>query len=201
MKRLVLALVFAIALPASGESQARITTPKEEFGNNFGDDYFLANYQQIAGYWRKLDAQSDRMVVQEIGKTAEGRPHLMAVVTSPENHRNLERYRQTSMRLGLAEGLTDDAARQLARDGKAVVWIDGGLHASEVLGAQQLGEMVYQMVSRTDPETMRFLDDVVTLLVHANPDGNDLVADWYMRNPVPEQRSMAQLRSEEHTSE
>src|SRR5688572_31833455 len=53
--------------------------------------------------------------------------------------------------------------------------------------------MVYQMVSRTDPETMRFLDDVVTLLVHANPDGNDLVADWYMRNPVPEQRSMAQL--------
>src|SRR4030095_1008728 len=125
MKRLVLALVVAIALPAVTQSQTRITSPKEEFGANFGEYYFLANYQQIAAYWRKLDAQSDRMVVQEIGKTAEGRPHLMAIVTSPENHRNLERYRQTSMRLALAEGLTHDAARALAREGKAVVWIDG----------------------------------------------------------------------------
>ena len=74
-----------------------------------------------------------------------------------------------------------------------MVWIDGGLHASEVLGAQQLGEMVYQMVSRTDEETIRFLNDVIILFVHANPDGNDLVADWYNRNPVPEQRSLAGL--------
>ena len=62
-----------------------------------------------------------------------------------------------------------------------------------MLGAQQLGETVYQLVSRTDDETMRFLNDVIVLLVHANPDGNDLVADWYMRNPVPEQRSAANL--------
>jgi hypothetical protein len=81
MKRLVLALVVAIALPAPTRAQTSITTPKQEFGSNFGDDFFLANYQQIAAYWRKLDAQSDRMVVQEIGKTAEGRPHLMAIVT------------------------------------------------------------------------------------------------------------------------
>src|SRR5262245_55278450 len=78
-------------------AQTRITTPKEEFGYNFGDDYFLANYRQIAAYWQKLDRESDRMIVQEIGKTAEGRPHLMAIVTSPENHRNLARYREISM--------------------------------------------------------------------------------------------------------
>ncbi len=191
MKRLAFIVsVFLVPLvPAIGQGQGRITSPREEFGANFGDDYFLANYQQIASYWRKLDAESDRMVVQEIGKTAEGRPHFMAIVTSPENHRTLERYRQVSMRLGLAEGLTDDGARALARDGKAVVWIDGGLHASEVLGAQQLGEMVYQMVSRTDPETMRILDNVIILFVHANPDGNDLLADWYMRKSNPQERS------------
>ena len=181
MKKLVLMLALMVAPLGAAIGQNQITTPKQEFGSNFGDDYFLANYQQIAAYWRKLDAQSDRMVVQEIGKTAEGRPHLMAIVTSPENHRNLERYRQTSMRLGLAQGLTDETARTLAREGKAIVWIDGGLHASEVLGAQQLGETVYQMVSRTDPETMRILDNVIILFVHANPDGNDLLADWYMR--------------------
>src|SRR4030095_6751597 len=103
MKRLVLALVVAIALPAVTQSQTRITSPKEEFGANFGDDYFLANYKQIAAYWHKLDRESDRMIVQEIGKTAEGRPHLMAIVTSPENHRRLARYKEIAGRLAKAE--------------------------------------------------------------------------------------------------
>ncbi len=196
MDRIVFAIVLTATMLTSqtiARAQSRITTPKEELGFNFGDDYHLANYKQIAGYWRKLARQSDRIVVREIGKTAEGREHLMAIVTSPENHKRLARYREISRRLALAEGLNDDEARQLAREGKAVVWIDGGLHATETLGAQQLGEMVWQMVSRTDEETMRFLDDVIILFVHANPDGNDLVADWYMRNPKPEERSLAGL--------
>jgi len=133
------------------------------------------------------------MAVQEIGKTAEGRPHLMAIVTSPANHQNLAKYRDISRRLALADGLTDEQARALAREGKAVVWIDGGLHASETLGAQQLAEMVYQMVSRDDAETLRFLDECIVLFVHANPDGNDLVADWYMRNADPLKRSATGL--------
>ncbi|HEU5217371.1 MAG TPA: M14 metallopeptidase family protein, partial [Gemmatimonadales bacterium] len=155
-----------------------------------GDDYVLANYRQIADYWRSLERESDRIHLRDIGKTAEGRSQLMAIVTSPANYRNLARYQEISRRLANAEGVSDEEARALAREGKAVVWIDGGLHATEVLGAQQLTEMVYQMVSRTDPETMRFLDDVIVLFVHANPDGNDLVADWYMRNPVPAQRTL-----------
>src|SRR6185503_5612728 len=93
--------------------------------------------------------------------------------------------------LGFAEGLSEAQARALAKEGKAVVWIDGGLHATETLGAQQLGEMVYQAVSRTDEETMRFLNDVVILFVHANPDGNELVANWYMREPQLEKRVLA----------
>ncbi|MGH9176303.1 MAG: M14 family metallopeptidase, partial [Vicinamibacterales bacterium] len=186
-------LALVVLLTAIVGAQSRITTPKEEFGFNFGDDYQLATYQQLVAYWRKLDRESDRMALQEIGKTSEGRPHLMAIVTSPANHLDLERYREISRRLALADGLTDDTGRALAREGKAVVWIDGGLHANEVLGAQQLGEMVYQMVSRTDEETRRFLDDTIVLFVHANPDGHDLVAGWYMRNPVAEKRSGASL--------
>ena len=197
MPRLLLSLVLIVTVlaggPAAKQAGGRITTPQQEFGHNFGDDYFLANYKQIAAYWRKLDAESDRMTVESIGKTAEGRDQLMAIVTSPANHRNLARYKEISRRLALAEGLTDEQARALAKEGKAVVWIDGGLHASETLGAQQLGEMVYQMVSRTDDETMRLLDDVIMLFVHANPDGNDLVADWYMRMPDPQERSAGSL--------
>jgi hypothetical protein len=176
---------------AAPAAAARITTPKQEFGHDFGDDYFLANYQQLSAYWKKLAKESPRMVLQEMGKTAEGRTQLMAIVTSPENHRRLARYKQISQQLAKAEGLTDAQARALAKEGKAVVWIDGGLHASEVLGAQQLGEMVYQFVSRTDDETMRILNDCIILFVHANPDGNDLLSDWYMRNPDPLARSTA----------
>src|SRR5687768_10849293 len=175
----------ATAVPAAG----RITSPQEEFGFAYGTDYRLANYQRMSAYWRKLDQESDRLVIRDIGPTAEGRRQLMGIVTSPANHRNLERYKEISRRLALAEGLTDDQARALAREGKAVVWIDGGLHATEVLGAQQLLETVYQLVSRTDPETLRILNDVIILAVHANPDGMELVSNWYMRNPDPKQRS------------
>ena len=130
-----IALILLVVFAAAPAAQApRVTTPKEEFGFNFGDDYQLATYTQLTAYWQKLDRESDRMVLQEIGKTSEGRPHLMAIVTSPANHKNLARIRDTSRRLALADGLTDDQARALARDGKVVVWIDGGLHASEVLG-------------------------------------------------------------------
>jgi Zinc carboxypeptidase len=176
MRCRAIALCLAVAPALSAQ---HITTPKEALGANFGDDYFLANYQQISKYWHTLDKESDRMVVQEIGKTAEGRPHLMAIVSSPANLKKLEHYRDISARLAHAEGLTDAQARMLAKEGKAVVWIDGGLHATETVGAQQLGEMVYEMVSRNDDETRRILDDVIILFVHANPDGNDLVADWY----------------------
>src|SRR5437868_2925750 len=151
LRRSAMAVVASIALLASTShravAQTHITTPKEEFGANFGDDYFLANYKQIAAYWHKLNRQSDRMVVKEIGKTAEGRTQLMAIVTSPENHKKLARYQDISARLAHAEGLTDGQARALAKEGKAVVWIDGGLHATETVGAQQLGQIVYEMVS------------------------------------------------------
>jgi hypothetical protein len=190
----VLLALSAFSAPTAQQgARPKITTPKEALGFNFGDDYQLADYKQIEAYWKTLDKESDRMVLEDMGKTAEGRTQWMAIVTSPENHKKLARYKEISRRLALAEGLTDDQARALAREGKTVVWIDGGLHATETLGAQQLGEMVYEMVSRNDEETLRFLNDCIILFVHANPDGNDLVADWYMRNQNPELRSFANL--------
>jgi len=178
---------------AAAPVQAQVTTPMEQFGSNIGDDYILITYSQLTDYWRKLDRESPRMVLEEIGKTAEGRPHYMAIITSPENHKNLDRYREISRRLALAEDLTEDEARTLAREGKAVVWVDGGLHATEVVGSHQLMELVYQMVSMDDRETLRFLDDVILLAVHANPDGMELVSSWYMREPVKEDRSTGNL--------
>ncbi len=175
---LVLPLLFVASV---AQAQGKVTSPKEFFGHNIGDDYWLATYEQFMAYWKKIDAESDRMHVVEMGKTAEGRPQLMAIITSPENFKKLDRYREISRKLALAEGLTEAEARALAKEGKSVVWIDGGLHATEVLGAHQLLETSYQLVSRNDEETLRLLNDDIMLLAHANPDGMQLVSSWYMR--------------------
>jgi hypothetical protein len=191
-RRLAIAAVLcASALLA--QTTPKVTTPKEALGFNLGDDYQVANYTQLEAYWKTLAVESDRMKLVSIGQTAEGRPQYMAIVTSPENLKKLDHYREIASRLALAGGLTDDQARALAAEGKAIVWIDGGLHANETVGSQQLMEMVYQMVSRTDAETMRFLNDVILLCVQANPDGQEIVANWYMREKDPLRRSMSNL--------
>ena len=195
---LIAAAILSAGILAA-QNAPKITTPKEALGFNIGDDYQLANYTQLEAYWKKLASESDRMKLVNIGSTSEGRPQYMAVITSPANMKKLDHYKEISKRLAHAEGLTDEQAHALANEGKAVIWIDGGLHASETVGAQQLMEMVYQMVSRTDPETMRFLNDVILLCTQVNPDGQELVANWYMRRsekadaPLlpPEQRSLA----------
>jgi len=188
----ILAVALLLALCASSEAQG-ITSPRQQFGFNIGDDYQLATYDQFVDYWHTLDRQSERMKVVEIGKTAEGRPQLMAIITSPENFKRLDRYKEISRRLATVDGLNDEQARALAKEGKAVVWFDGGLHANEVLGAHQLIETVYQLVSRNDAETLRFLNDLVILAVHANPDGMQLVSSWYMREKDPQRRSLDRL--------
>ena len=92
----------AIVFAADGRAQTRVTTPMEEFGINIGDDYHLLTYSQLVPYWRTLAEESPRMVLEEIGQTAEGRTQLMAIITSPENHQNLARYKEIARRLALA---------------------------------------------------------------------------------------------------
>ena len=181
------------ATTAAALVQQSVTTPEQQFGHEIGADYQLVNYTELYEYFQKLAGESDRMTVEDIGLTEEGRPQIMAVITSPANRANLERYREISERLARAEGVSEDEARRLAQEGKAVIWIDGGLHASEVLGAQQLIELVYRMVTRSDPETLRILDEVILLAVHVNPDGMELVSDWYMREPELLRRSTRDL--------
>ena len=177
-------LLIAVGM---GSLQAAVPSPKAHFGFDIGDDYMLANYTQTEAYFRQIAATSDRFQLVELGKTSEGRAQLMLIASSPANLARLEEYRGISERLARARD-GDAAARALAAQGKAVVWIDGGLHANETVGAHQLIETVWQLASRDDAETRRILDDTIVLLVHANPDGQELYSDWYMREPVPSKR-------------
>ena len=183
-------IIVLACYPASKVgAQENISSPQSFFGFQIGADYHLTNYTKALEYWQLLDQESDRMILENIGTTEEGRPQFMAVISSPENLSKLEHYRNISEKLALARDLNNSQARELAKEGKAVIWIDGGLHATEVVGSHQLIETVYRMLSRNDEETLRILDDVILLAVFANPDGLELIGDWYMRHEDPEKRS------------
>lgn len=191
MTRYLLALTALLTLSSPLAAQDRVTSPTEEFGHEIGADYVLITYEELHDYWIKLANESDRMILDTLGLTEEGRPQIQAIISSPENLAERDRYKEIARSLAKAEGVTEEQARQLSEEGKAVIWIDGGLHATEVLGAQQLTEMVYRLNEYTDDETLRILDDVIILATHANPDGHALVANWYMREDDPQQRSTA----------
>jgi len=173
-----------LALSLSAQT---VPTPKSHFGFDIGEDYKLANFTQSEAYFKKVDEASDRVRLVEIGKTEFGRSHPMMIVTAPANFAKLDRYKEISQTLARAE-ITKEEAEKLSIEGKPVIWIDGGLHASEVVGPHQLIETLYQLASRTDPETMKILDNVIILLVHANPDGMEIMSDWYMRKEDPTKR-------------
>ncbi len=173
-----LAPVMAQLAPATS---ARISDPTTAMPEAPGTDYFLANNTQLEKWLKTIAGESDRMKLVSIGQSAEGREQYMAVISSPDNIKNLEKYREISKKLALAKGLTDESAKALAAEGKAVVWIDAGLHATEVTNVQAHIQIIHEMLTKNDPETLRLLNDDIMLFVFANPDGLEQVANWYMR--------------------
>src|ERR1043166_9249131 len=114
---LLVPVLVAAVFAAPVHAQGKITSPKEFFGHNIGDDYFLPTYDQFAAYWRKISAESPRAKLLEIGKTEEGRPHLAMIVTSQENQAKLARYKEISKKLHDAKGVDSTMARALAKEG------------------------------------------------------------------------------------
>ena len=188
MKKILLVLLFA-----SFSLVAQVPSPKSHFGFNIGDNYHLATFTQTEGYLKKVAAASNRVKLQSIGKTEEGRDQYMVIVSDPANIKNLAKYKAISQRLARAEGLSEQEAKALAKEGKAIVWIDGGLHATETVGIHQWIESIYQFTTRNDEETKRILQNTIILFVHANPDGQELVSNWYMRKADTLKRSTENL--------
>ena len=202
MIRVACGFLVAASVALAGVStfaQTTAPTPESVIGWPPCADYKLATYEQIEDYFRKLAiAIPSRMQLIEMGKTAEGRTQVLAVVSSEQNLRQLGKYKDIARRLALArvstsrarpepaggqndgDRLTDGEARALAREGKAVVWIDFGLHSSEVAHGQTAPLLVHKVVTEESNE-MRFIRDNVILLLVANmnPDGTTMVATWY----------------------
>ncbi len=162
--------------------QAAVPTPESHFGYTPGEDYKLADTTEIYGYFQKLAASSDRIRLEQFGRSSEGRPMYVAFISAPENLKKLDRYRQVSARLALGQA-TAPEADALAAEGRAIVWIDSGLHASEVAPAQQAPLLAYRMLTSESPEFEEIRRNVILMQVPViNPDGLDMVAHWYRQN-------------------
>jgi Zinc carboxypeptidase len=180
----VLLLVSPIALRGQSGS---IPTPESVLGFQPGADFKLATYDQVVSYFQKVDAASDRMTMAQAGKTTQGRTFYFALISSKENLSKVDHYREIARRLAHPEGLTDAEAKALAREGKAFVHIDGGLHATEIAGPQQTPQLLYDLLARADqPEMKEVLDNVIFMLWPTiNPDGMQMVTDWFMSHVDP----------------
>lgn len=187
----ILVFIVGLLLPVISFAQ-KITTPKEHFGFSIGDDYHLANFEQTKAYFNLLNQQSDRLQLAHIGETEEGRQQPMLIISHPDNLKQLEKYKNISQTLSGAD-LNEEQARQLSLEGKSVVWIDGGLHSTETVAMHQLIQLAYLLTSQNDHQTLDILNNCIVLLIHANPDGQDLVSNWYMKNPIPEERVLSNI--------
>src|SRR6185436_13951232 len=178
MKRAaLLALLLATSAPA-----ATIQSPNDFLKLDIAADKVLADYKQISSYFRALDDASPRVAVETLGKTTLGEPMIMAVISSEENMKRLDRIKEVARRLSDPRGLSDDEANALIRDGKAIVVVTCNIHSTEIASSQMAMEWAYALATANDAETKRRLDNVVLLLVPSlNPDGQQMIVDYYRK--------------------
>jgi hypothetical protein len=130
MAKLAASSALLILLCSGGVWAQTVPAPESVLGHKPGDDFYLANYDESRDYFRKLAATSDRIKIINVGKTTRGLDWEIAVISSPKNLAQLDKYKDISHRLAMGRGLDDAAAKALAREGKAIVHIDGGLHST-----------------------------------------------------------------------
>jgi len=180
--RYAVSILLILVLSAGFSLAQSIPKPVDILGFEVGADYHLATYGQAIQYFQALEQASSRIKLFEIGKTSMGKPMIYAVISSEENMARLDRIKSISRQLSLVEGLKDEDAQKLAAEGKPVVYIDGGLHASECAPTQQNLLLAYTMVASDEPSIRFIRENTVLVLVFANPDGMDLLEEWYRPN-------------------
>ncbi|MSO48879.1 MAG: hypothetical protein EXQ49_03095 [Acidobacteria bacterium] len=186
VRLLAVSLLFA---SASLSAQSGVPTPESVIGFKPGADFKLTTYDDTIKYFRALDAASAKMQLVPMGTSTQGRTYYVALISTERNLARVDRYREIARRLASPEGLTEDQARALAREGKAIVHIDGGLHSTEVAGPQHTLQLAYDLLTShpnepgRDEQVQRILDNVVLMLWPTiNPDGHQMVAEHYMKN-------------------
>jgi hypothetical protein len=159
-----------------------IPTPESFFGHKPGADFKLIRWEKMCSYFHLLSDKSSRIEVRELGKTTLGNPFLLAIISSPENISRLDHHKEIAKKLAKGQ-VSEQEARELARQGKTIALITCSMHASEIGPSQMSPELAYVLATDDTPAVKHILDNVILLLVPSwNPDGNILVVDWYRQN-------------------
>jgi hypothetical protein len=191
MRRSALGLLACtFCLTAVLPAQRGVPQPAAVFGFEPGTDNKLATYDQVVDYFKQVDAASDNVKLVEAGTSTQGRTYYFALVSSKKNLENVDRYREIARRLAHPEGLTDQEARRLAREGKAFVHIDGGLHSSEFAGPQHTPLLLDDLLTRIKDDAVEAIFDKAILMLWPtiNPDGHQMTAEWHTQHqgePMP----------------
>ena len=175
---LLLPALLALARPAAAAGE--IPSPEQFLGHKVGEDRFLAPWPQVVAYLRALDAASDRISIESAGKSTQGNDMVVVVMTSEENQKHLDRYREISRRLASPEGLSAEESRALIAEGKTIALVTCSIHSTEVGSTQMALEFAYDVATSRDPALLSWLNDAILLLMPSiNPDGQVMVVDWY----------------------
>jgi Zinc carboxypeptidase len=162
---------------------AAVPSPREVLGFAPGDDRHLADWSQIVAYFKRLDSASARVSVHQPGLTTERRPFIVAIISSEENIENLPRIREAQRRLADPRLIANSEERErLIRTTPAVVAITCSIHSTEIVASQMAMELAYRLASDDAPATREMLGKTVLVLVPSvNPDGIDIVTNWYRK--------------------
>jgi hypothetical protein len=179
--RKVFALCLSVAMAAAFLSAQ--TSPEQFLGFKVGADRKLADYTQIKAYFEKLASETPKLKLFTIGESTLKKPMIMAAISTPENLAKLDRWKEITHKLRDPRTTSSEEARKLAKEGKAIVLITCSLHATEIAASQMSMELAYDLVTgKTFFDAGKILSDVIVLLVPThNPDGNQMVADWYKK--------------------
>ncbi len=172
-----------IILLFSAAIVAQVPSPFSVLGFTPTADKTIADWRQITDYFARLDRASDRVTVKQIGRSTNGKPLIVAFISSPNNIKNLERYRRISAELADPRTIKDAAeASSLVNTGKAIVSISCSIHSTEIVASQMSMNLAFELATAKDAETREILDNTILLLIPSpNPDGIDIVADWYRK--------------------
>ncbi len=174
-------LLLFVIISFSFLNAQSLKSPEEFLGFKVGADYKIADYETIQKYFKHLSQFSNKIQYEEIGKTSQGRDMFMALISSEENLKNKERYREIVKKLSDPRKLSEDDAKQLAKEGKIVVLVTCNIHSTEIASAQMSMEFAYQLAACSASEkSNKALSDVIFILMPSiNPDGTTMIVNWY----------------------
>jgi len=168
---------------SSVPEHASIPSPRDFLGHIAGAPGELTRTDRIYPYYRALAAASDRVRVESIGKSEEGREILLVSVGDAASLKQLDKLRDDMAALSDPRRTDEAAMERIVAATKPFYMLHGGLHSTETGSPEMLMELAYRLAVSEAPHIRAIRDRLVVLINPvAEPDGRDRAVDWFYRH-------------------